>query len=266
MTLCINRKLSMSFVLKKLLSAILLPLPISLLLLLIGVLLLILSRLYKVGILFIFLGFFVLLIFSYSYIPNFLLYQLESRYNPLLQIPHNVNTIVVLGGGVGGNTQYPANTRLNSASLSRLIEGVRLYRQLQHKGIHAQLFLSGGRVFRSSSETGKMKNTAVILGVPPKYIKIKNGSIDTRHEAIYLQQWLKNRSFILVTSAAHMPRAMKLFRKLDMHPIPAPTQYLTRPTNNPFKSYFPNTINLNHADIAIHEYLGMTWAKWNGDL
>ena len=34
--------------------------------------------------------------------------------------------------------------------------------------------------------------------------------------------------FILVTSASHMLRAMALFRKQGMEPIPAPTDYMVK--------------------------------------
>ena len=240
-------------------SSLLLPLPFSIIISSIGLYLVWFTRQRRLGNIFLTLGFIVLLTFSLSFLPKSLLQNLESRYKPLLHAPTTVHTIVVLGGGVSGNVHYPANTRINSASLSRLVEAIRLYRQLERKGINVKLVLSGGRVFQTASVALKMKNTAVVLGIKPSHIELENGSKDTYHEALYLKPQLKNKPFILVTSAAHMPRAMSIFIKMGMNPIPAPTQYLAKSTANPFKRYFPSSTSLIFSDIALHEYFGIAW-------
>lgn len=175
----------------------------------------------------------------------------------------DVHQIVVLGGGVGGNPDYPPNTRLSAASLSRLVEAVRLYHQLQKRKQSAILILSGGRVFGSDSDAKKMYNTAVVLGLKPSKFILEAGSKDTYHEALYLQKIVDNKPFILVTSAYHMERAVRLFKKLKMQPIPAPTQYLDKTNYYRISRFFPRASNLVSSDIAIHEYLGLLWAKLN---
>ncbi len=254
----------MPFMLKKFISALLLPLPICILLAIIGLLIWWLTRCHKLAGSMIVISIILLALFSTSFLPNILLSNLEYRYKPLHTVPEHVSTIVVLGGGVGGQVGFPANTRLNSASLSRLVEGIRLYRQLSHKGITPKLILSGGRVFRSPTEAGRMRNTAVILGVDRSNISLEDGSRDTHHEALYLMKQLGAKPFILVTSAYHMPRAMALFEKQGMHPIAAPTQYMVKLNRNPFKYYIPSTINLIYSDIALHEYFGIAWARMKG--
>jgi len=69
--------------------------------------------------------------------------------------------------------------------------------------------------------------------------------------------------FILVTSAAHMPRAMGLFRKQGMEPIPAPTDYMAGEREGGLRlgMFFPSAGSLEKAGSAIHEYLGMVWGK-----
>jgi uncharacterized SAM-binding protein YcdF (DUF218 family) len=254
----------MSFTLKKIISSLMMPLPISIFLLLIGVLLICFTHFRRTGIFSLLFALLVLLLFSTYYFPHFLVTQLESRYPPLVQAPKGVNTIVVLGAGVGGSKQYPANTRLDAASLSRLIEGVRLYRQLQEKGISARLILSGGRVFGVATTTARdLRNTALVLGVTPKDMLIENGSADTYEEALYLKPLLKGQAFMLVTSATHMPRAMALFQKVGLDPIAAPTGFISKKARRPFY-YLPNSNNLTNSSIALHEYLGLLWSKWIG--
>lgn len=203
------------------------------------------------------LGILVLLTFSINPIASDLLLHLEKQYEPLTTMPSGVKYIVVLGGGNGGSRRYPPNTRLSSASLSRLVEAIRLYRQ----NPSSILVLSGGRVFGSRADANVMNNTAMALGVARENMIIEAGSRDTTEESKHLKPLIKDQKFVLVTSAYHMPRAMKIFEKQGMHPIAAPTQFLTaRYIYNP-KYYFPSVANLIHSDIALHEYMGIWYLK-----
>jgi uncharacterized SAM-binding protein YcdF (DUF218 family) len=166
----------------------------------------------------------------------------------------------VLGGGVRDKTDVPPNTQLGSSSLARLVEGVRLYQLLKDQHIKPKLVLSGGRIFGSPAAAGIMRNTAVILGVEPKDIILENGSEDTHDEAINLRDTLKNKPFLLVTSAFHMRRSMALFEAEGMQPIAAPTQFLFKENSYSISHYFPNGIAVTQTDIALHEYLGLFWA------
>lgn len=253
----------MTFFMKKLVSAFLLPLPFGLLLIAIGLILL-LTDLNRFRNLCFILGFFIVTVFSLSPVAIALLNHLQLQYAPLIHPPKHINKIVVLGGGTGGNKSYPANITLGAASLSRLTEGIRLLKEIQKNNTHATLILSGGRAFLSPSDAGKMKNTAVMLGVDPAHIELESGSQDTRQEAVFLKKELKDKSFILVTSAYHMSRAMQLFEALGMHPIAAPTQFYRSLYVSTPMFYLPNTRSLLLSDTAIHEYLGIIWAKWRG--
>ncbi|MCH9770434.1 MAG: YdcF family protein [Gammaproteobacteria bacterium] len=253
----------MGFALKKVISGLLLPLPISLILLLLALLLLC-CRKKTVGLLSLLLGLLVLLVSSISPVAFSLLHKLETNYQPLQQFPSDVKQIVVLGGGIGGNPNYPPNTRLSSASLSRLVEAIRIYKHYQAQQKPMTLILSGGRVFGSPSDANKMRNTAVVLGIKSKQFILANGSQDTASEAHYIQKIVRDKPFILVTSAYHMRRAMLLFKRLGMQPIAAPTQYLIRSNQYRISRYLPSAYNLVLSDIAIHEYLGLVWAHMHG--
>lgn len=207
------------------------------------------------------LGTIVLITFSSTPVPYTLISHLESQYKPLAFAPDNVKAIVVLGGGISGNKDYPPNTRLNSSSLSRLVEGIRLYKQLTYQGNYPQLILSGGRVFNAPSEAGKMRNTALMLGVDAHDIHIEDGSKDTHQEVNYIKPLMGDAPFILVTSAFHMPRAMALFKKQGLNPIAAPTQFLSFSNVYSPKSNVGNASALVVSDLAIHEYFGLLWAK-----
>jgi len=253
----------MDFLLKKIAANILLPLPIALILLFIGLLFFWFSKKRLISGSFLSLGFLVLLIFSFSPLPNKIVNSLESQYQPIKILPRNIDDIVVLGGGIRRKTDAPPNTQLSSASLSRLIEGVRLYHLYNKQHQPVKLILSGGRVFGNMAEAGVMENIAEILGVKPSDIILEAGSRDTSEEAKYLKSQLQSKSFLLVTSAYHMPRAMSLFKNQGLHPIAAPTQYVINKDVNDIKDYIPNAKAMVIGDIGIHEYLGQLWARWH---
>ena len=105
-----------------------------------------------------------------------------------------------------------------------------------------------------------MKEVLLSLGLPDNQVIIEAESRSTFENAIVLQKKLNDRSFILVTSAGHMPRAVAVFKKLGMNPIPAPTDYQVG--NNPLAShYLPSPSHLIYSDLAVHEYLGILWYR-----
>lgn len=253
----------MLFWIKKMISAFLLPLPFGLLLIMLGLLLLITNQAKRTQITSLISGFCIIFLFSFAPISQGLFNHLQNQYEPLMTVPTQITNIVVLGSGLGGKKNYPPNLTLGPGSLSRLIEGIRVYNMVLKNNPNATLILSGGRVYQSPSVAGKMRNVAVMLGVNPANIALEDGSLDTHDEALFLQKTLGNNPFILVTSAFHMPRSMKLFEALGMRPIAAPTQFSTT-GHIPLINYVPNTSNLQKSDTAIHEYLGILWARMRG--
>ena len=64
------------------------------------------------------------------------------------------------------------------------------------------------------------------MGVSKYNILMQEEPRDTEEEALYVKRIVKNKPFILVTAAYHMPRAMELFKKEGLSPIAAPTNFL----------------------------------------
>lgn len=253
----------MTFWLKKMVSGFLLPLPFGLIWIAAGLLLLISRCAPRSRSIALMIGFLVITVFSLNPVSSALLNKLQSQYSPLLQTPAGVTEVVVLGGGVNDDREYPANITLGSASLSRLVEGIRQFKALAANHVNPTLILSGGQVFGSPAVAGKMQNVAALLGVNPNNIVLENGSQDTHQEALFLKKTLGSHPFILVTSAYHMPRSMALFEYQGMHPIAAPTEILSSKTHTALP-YIPNASSLIMSDIALHEYIGILWAKMQG--
>lgn len=72
--------------------------------------------------------------------------------------------------------------------------------------------------------------------------------------------------FALVTSANHLPRAMRFFEAQGLHPIPAPANQLaiTSPLNI-WDRVMPSAMFLGHSERAAYETLGSLWQQLKGD-
>jgi uncharacterized SAM-binding protein YcdF (DUF218 family) len=61
------------------------------------------------------------------------------------------------------------------------------------------------------------------------------------------------------------PRAIALFRKQGMDPIPAPAAHLVKERSNRApEDFFPSGGSLQETQMAVHEYLGILWSKFMG--
>lgn len=251
------------FVFKKFAAALLMPLGFSFVILVIGWFLLFFRRRFREAKALILIGILALAIASIGPVSNMLTAPLETRYPPLdsNNLPRNISYIVVLGGGLAGDDQDPVRAELSRATLSRLIEGIRIYRM--YPG--SKLILSGGKVFAQVSESEVMSQKARSLGVSGNDIILENNSPDTESQARLIKPFVRERNFILVTSAIHMQRAMGLFRREGMEPVAAPTDYLPKAAGDP-RRYFPQSAALGKSEAALNEYIGMLWSRIRGKL
>jgi uncharacterized SAM-binding protein YcdF (DUF218 family) len=100
---------------------------------------------------------------------------------------------------------------------------------------------------------------AIALGVKEENIIINGKPKDTKEEAEFTKVLLGSEPFVLVTSATHMPRSMRLFKSLGLNPIPAPTDFHKKDFNGYLQA--PEISSLENSRIAMHEYIGILWAK-----
>lgn len=152
-----------------------------------------------------------------------LLGSLEFRHPKLDESAADLpKQIVVLGGGVQPGDELPLVSQLSPSSLERLVEGVRLY----HRNPEHRLLLSGGGG-RAVPEAEVMARLARELGVPADHLTIESETFNTGEQALMLARRLPDQPFVLVTSAAHMPRSMAAVTSLGLNAIPAPVGHQT---------------------------------------
>ena len=234
--------MSFGFVLKKFISSLIMPLSLGLILTFIGLIYLYKNNIKKAK-LFLTIGVVWIVIISSNVFSNLLLTPLESKYSNINNIPKDIKYILLLGGDFQ----------------NRGWEVLRLYNIIPN----SKIITSGYEGSNKISEAIKSAKLLQTLGIPKKDIIIHSTPKDTKDEAMKIKQFLGKTKFILVTSAYHMPRALALFHKEGLSPIPSSTNFLV--INNKILT-IPTGSSLLKTEIAWHEYLGLLWAKLRGQI
>ena len=258
------------FFLKKLLGHLLMPLPFGLGLVSLGILLLWTRRRMR-GWIALVLGWVVLLAAANRGVAIALTASLENTYPAVPALaegagpPGGFGTatfVAVLGGGHGDAPGLSAGQRLSASARARLIEGVRLARALPA----AWLVVSGPSNDRENpglpTHARVLADAAVELGFPRDRIVEIDSARDTAEETAALALLAGPEPVILVTSAWHLPRAMKLAADAGLRALPAPADYLGgRDAAIPLAAWFTwDAESLSHTTRAWREYLGQAWA------
>lgn len=239
----------------------LMPLPITLSLLALGLLLSTRSR--RLGLGFVVCSLALLLLASWPPVTDRLLAPLEQRYPTLLELSNDDSLagVVVLGGGWQPNTPRSSVGRLSDSSAIRLMEGVRLWRHRPE----LPLIVSGASSDSAVPAVAKGYATAAMdLGVPEAQLRILDWPTDTGQEARAVRDELgEGARVVLVTSASHMPRAMRHFQRAGLEPVAAPTHYLTQHTpRGTLRDWVPSASELRKTERVMYEALGLLAVSW----
>ncbi len=250
------------FLLKKFLGNLLMPVPVTLLLFLWALLLLLRRKTRWLGIIVVLVATALLFVGSYAPLSNQFIAPFETQIPSYQQSETPVDYIAVLGSWHQSVAAQPVTSELSPTAIVRLAEGIRIYRL--NPG--SQLIFTGfkGVVADPVSYPEKLRELALALGVPAEDILVFNGPRDTMEEAEVIAANFPEASLVVVTTAVHMPRALKLFHLAGLDPIPAPTGYLSKP----FKSWwnFPSGQTLQHSEYWAHERLGLLWMDLTGQV
>ncbi len=170
-------------------------------------------------------------------VANLLLSPLEKQYSRLEKVPENVKYMLLLGGDKERRTW----------------EAVRLYQ----KAPQLKIITSGYSLYDKVSEAQKIANLLIDAGVKKESILMQEKAVDTKKEALAIKKRIGNAPFLLLTSAYHMPRAMKIFQQVGTNPIAAPADF-NNADQDGYNTIFQaeQVIKTQH---AMHEYLGLIW-------
>lgn len=146
-----------------------------------------------------------------------------------------------------------ARDTMEEASCAKLLIGG------QRAEIRDQLMLKGANGTFNQNSTNALLPTSDLR--PPTSVSSTNALMNYRTNE--LNNTLPR--IVLATSAAHLPRAMKIFQKQGLNPIASPCDY-TQLTNEKVQwfSYmlpFPSGNNFETAQGALYEWLGGVYER-----
>lgn len=241
------------FILKKTLSYFLEPFGMVLALFLIGLYFLFTKNERKAKV-FLSLGFVIMFLYSYQPFSNFLVANLENQY-PKYDYKSEVKYIHVLGSGHNTDSEQPLSSQVGDAGVKRDIEGLIIHLRTKK----SKIIFTGYEGETNISNAQMNANLAKALGIKEENMLVNPSPKDTQEEAIFIKSIVGKESFVLVTSATHMPRAMMLFQSLGLNPVAAPTNFYKEKFGEYFKA--PSIEYFRRSEIAVHEYIGILWSK-----
>jgi uncharacterized SAM-binding protein YcdF (DUF218 family) len=201
---------------------------------------------------------FCTLFLSFFPVGNWLLHPLESRFqqNPIL--PEQVDGIIVLGGSIIPDRSIEwqqLETNQFHERLSSFIQLAQLYPD-------ARLVFSGGN---SSTDEGEpteaqiAKTYFLISGISPERLLMEDKARNTAENVSYSRQLSSpqsNETWVMITTAFHMPRAMGVFCQQNWEVIPYPVDHQTTPSKL-YQPRFDLIGNAYNLVMASHEWVGL---------
>ncbi|MCB8984670.1 MAG: YdcF family protein [Ardenticatenaceae bacterium] len=202
--------------------------------------------------------------------------SLEQQYRPPAEWPA-AEAIVVLGSGAEPQVPPRTTVEVNKAGDRELL-AAQLYRQ----GKADKIVVTGGVVPWLNPEdmpsgADSMAALLQILDVPPEALVLETQSRNTYENALFTRQILAEsgeQRILLVTSATHMPRSVRLFTAQGFTVIPAAADFQV--TDADWRLLFvpdlevqlfnwlPEAGYLHMTTTALKEYVGLLVYGWQG--
>lgn len=174
--------------------------------------------------------------------------------------------IIILGGAIDDEISRARHQTTFDEGGERLSEAAALARRFPS----ARIVYSGGSsslLGRPVTEGDEARDLLVALGVEPQRIALETRSRNTDENARFSAAMLRpqpGQTWLIVTSAYHMPRAMGLFRKAGFAAIAAPTDYRTAGGRADWRLNLALPYGLGLFDLGVHEWIGLIAYRLTG--
>jgi len=241
-------------------SKILVPLEtlsdLLLLLLLLGLLARLTARFRRLGLTMITFATLALLFVTLFPVSTWVTAPLENRFPPPQTLPGHVDGIIVLGGAIDPEITAQRGIPSLNTRAERMTEFLRLARKYPD----AKLMFSGGSGRLSLHLPAFTEADAARLfftqqGLDASRVLFENKSRNTYENVIFTKALVRppaGQTWLLVSSAADMPRSIGIFRKAGWPVVAVPVAYKSNEPN----SYILGD-NLSQLDHGLHEWLGL---------
>lgn len=214
-------------------------------------------------------GAFLFIVFAVMPTAHNMLVYLERQYQtPEFKSDFQPDGIIVLGGSFDEELTFIHGQSVASGALDRMTHFLSLAKRFQNSP--TKLVFSGGSARPLQSAEDNIApdreftdaDAALLFfkeqGIEAGRIIIEGRSRTTYENVLFSRELLTpkdNETWIVVTSAWHLPRVMNVFVGQEWNVIPYPVDYQTDLTYR----WMPNfniLKNLNFTQMAMHEYVG----------
>jgi uncharacterized SAM-binding protein YcdF (DUF218 family) len=187
-----------------------------------------------------------------------LIIPLEDRFPTVRRLPEHIDGIVVLGGAVSQRITHARGQPALNGAAERMTEFVALARRHPE----AKLVFTGGSALIAHPE---LKETTVArqlfaeLGLDVSRVVFEDQSRNTYENALFTRDLVRpqpGETWVLITSAFHMPRAYGCFARVGWTVVPYPVDYLTTGEYS-LDLDFDFVGGLNALTFATHEWVGL---------
>lgn len=200
-----------------------------------------------------------LLVAAFLPVGTWLQAPLEHRFAAPLPAPERVDGIIVLGGGIDVRVSDAWGQPAIGATAERFLAPLELSRRWPD----ARLVFSGGIAPLIDSERTEAEVVGELydrLGFGAGRVLLEDRSRTTRENAMRSHELVRPQPgelWLLVTSAAHMPRAMGCFRAVGWPVTAWPVDYRTDPGSGWRRWRVPAGERLTQLDEAAREWVGL---------
>lgn len=192
-----------------------------------------------------------------------LLRPLEDRFpRPSADMPEPAG-IIVLGGALDTARTEARGPVFLTGDAARMTTGFELARRYPN----ARLVFTGGSAgfpHEGPAEALSARELWLALGVPAGQMMFEAKSRNTFENAVFTRDLVKPKpgeTWLLVTSAWHMPRSAGIFRRAGFTIVPYPVAYRTFGDKRDFQLSAPSLDKLFMIDVAVREWTGLL-AYW----
>ena len=205
-------------------------------------------------------------VLCFSPISAMILRPLEDRFpQPPPSMPAPAG-IIVLGGAMDEDVTASRGQPTLTEAGARLTSGAALARRYPE----ARLVFTGGSAdvsYKGLDEARGVRDLWTSLGVPEAQMSFENRSRNTFENAIMtraLVQPKPGETWILLTSASHMPRSMGIFRRIGWSLVAYPVDYRTFGDARDYKLNLNAVEAFKRLQAGLHEWVGLVAYRLTG--
>lgn len=198
-------------------------------------------------------------------VGNYLVLPLEERFagQALPEPGVEVTGIIILGGFEDGWVSAGRGGLAVNESAERLTEGVRLAKRWPAARV---VFTGGvaGLLADGVTAAGPVGAFLEDVGIDAGRIVLEAEARNTWQNAVNVRNLVKpsaGETWVLVTSAYHMPRSIGVFRKAGFEVIAAPVDFRTRDAGDLLRLFETIPAGLQRLDLGAREWIGLL-AYW----